>query len=154
LFSLFSFLFLCCACRLGALPSTLLFHSPRGFGWDGLKLIGNSQSDTAGNRLYNARKGLWGDFPFSKRIDSFYFRSHYSPPPYPLSLHDRLRTTTANTARVRNAKCIEHGVSPVADGPNACNPAIPHAALIARQRRPNPLRPGINATSRSRRLLP
>lgn len=51
----------------------------------------------------------------------------------PLSLHDWLRLPTL---RGSAAKCIEHGVSPVADGPNACNPAIPHTALIARQRDP------------------
>ena len=51
----------------------------------------------------------------------------------PLSLHDWLRLPTL---RGPATKYIEHGVSPVADGPNACNPAIPHTALIARQRDP------------------
>jgi hypothetical protein len=51
--------------------------------------------------------------------------------------------------RGSDAKSIEHGVSPVADEPNACNPAIPHAALIVHQRRPIQLGPS-NTTSRSR----
>ena len=54
----------------------------------------------------------------------------------------------ASTARVR-AKSIEHRVSLVTDGPNACNPAIPHSAFDCPSTRPNPQRPGIDATSRS-----
>jgi len=69
------------------------------------------------NRLYNTRKN-------ERKMA---LRSA------PLSLHDWLRLPTL---RGSAAKCIEHGVSPVADGPNACNPAIPHTALIARQRDP------------------
>ncbi|KAJ5577772.1 uncharacterized protein N7459_006736 [Penicillium hispanicum] len=54
--------------------------------------------------------------------------------------------------RGSGAKSIEHGVSPIADGPNACNPAIPHAAFDCLSTRPNPRGPGIDATSRSRLL--